>query len=196
MPYHLTKFLFYKLSANQGVRIWLKVMPPCKVCTVVSWTLLHGLLSLHKFTPIASLLDAGHSKVCCSVSILLLSQAFKAIILVLFYYNDVIQHNINLHRKGLFLCLKLDFRNAGLFAMTLIAQKRKSWMGFSCFCNDMDFVCGHFFFIVQNSTHIIRCPFKPDLLLSKCSCLVFIPLHSTSLNFQTPYGKSGHPAVR
>ena len=41
----LTKFFFYKSSANQGVRIWLTVTSLCKVWTVVIGTPLHGLLS-------------------------------------------------------------------------------------------------------------------------------------------------------
>ena len=72
----------------------------------------------------------------CSVSTLLLSQAFKAIIVLLFYYNDAIQHTINLHRKGLFPCLKLRLQESWafsletlrlthcLFAKKLIAQKK------------------------------------------------------------------------
>ena len=62
---------------------------------------------------------------CCSVSILLLSQAFKAIIVVLFYYNDAVQHNINLHRKGLFLCLKLGFQECWAVCNDVDCSKKK-----------------------------------------------------------------------
>lgn len=42
--------VLYHLSTNHGVRVWLTVMPACIVCTVVSWNLLHGLLSSRIFT--------------------------------------------------------------------------------------------------------------------------------------------------
>ena len=42
--------VFYKLSTNKGALIWLTVTPPCKVCVVVNWTPLHGLLSWRIYT--------------------------------------------------------------------------------------------------------------------------------------------------
>ena len=44
------KDFFHKLSTNKRVRIWSKVTLPSKVRTVLSWTLLHGLLSWRIYT--------------------------------------------------------------------------------------------------------------------------------------------------
>ena len=47
---HLRKFFFHKWPTYQGVRISLTVMPARKICKVVSWTLVHGLLSWPIYT--------------------------------------------------------------------------------------------------------------------------------------------------
>ena len=58
--------VFYKLSANQDVWIWLTVMPSCKIHTVVSWYRCMGCWE-HVGVKCENLLG-GHGKACCTVN--------------------------------------------------------------------------------------------------------------------------------